>query len=76
MQGASAGDSLTTVFNTARLPSLSILLVDSNRRYMRTSPPAGYLREPLRGKDQVSIVIVTKCSRDMQPIDFRIYENG
>ncbi len=58
-------------------PSLSILLVDSNRPvYEDKLLPAGYLREPLRGKDRASIVIVTKCSRDMQPIDFRIYENG
>lgn len=59
------------------LPSLSILLVDSNRPvYEDKLLPAGYLREPLKGKDRASIVIVTKCSRDMQPIDFRIYENG
>ena len=58
-------------------PSLSILLVDSNRPvYEDKLLPAGNLREPLRGKDRASIVIVTKCSREMQPIDFRIYENG
>ncbi|WP_436414368.1 tetraacyldisaccharide 4'-kinase [Petrimonas sp.] len=58
-------------------PSLSILLVDSNRPvYEDKLLPAGYLREPLKGKDRANIVIVTKCSRDMQPIDFRIYENG
>ncbi|HHV85308.1 MAG TPA: tetraacyldisaccharide 4'-kinase [Petrimonas sp.] len=59
------------------MPSLSILLVDSNRPvYEDKLLPAGNLREPLQGKDRASIVIVTKCSRDMQPIDFRIYENG
>lgn len=59
------------------LPSLSILLVDSNRPvYEDKMLPAGDLREPLKGKDRAGIVIVTKCSRDMQPIDFRIYENG
>ena len=58
-------------------PSLSILLVDSNRPvYEDKLLPAGYLREPLSGKDRASMVIVTKCSREMQPIDFRIYENG
>ncbi len=58
-------------------PSLSILLVDSNRPvYEDKLLPAGYLREPLKGKDRASIVIVTKCSREMQPIDFRVYENG
>lgn len=58
-------------------PSLSILLVDSNRPvYEDMLLPAGNLREPLRGKDRASIIIVTKCSDEMQPIDFRIYEEG
>lgn len=59
------------------IPSMSILLVDSNRPVFEDKLlPAGYLREPLKGKDRASIVVVTKCSREMQPIDFRIYENG
>lgn len=59
------------------LPSLSILLVDSNRPVFEDQLlPAGSLREPLKGKDRASIVIVTKCDPDMQPIDFRIYTNG
>lgn len=58
-------------------PSLSVLLVDSNRPVFEDKLlPAGNLREPLKGKDRASVVIVTKCSREMQPIDFRIYENG
>lgn len=59
------------------LPSLSILLVDSNRPVFEDKLlPAGLLREPLKGKDRASIVLVTKCDPDMQPIDFRIYTNG
>ena len=59
------------------LPSLSILLVDSNRPVFEDKLlPAGKLREPLKAKERASIVIVTKCSPDMQPIDFRIYSNG
>jgi len=59
------------------LPSLSILLVDSNRPVFEDKLlPAGLLREPLKGKDRASIVMVTKCDPDMQPIDFRIYTNG
>ncbi len=59
------------------LPSLSILLVDSNRPVFEdVLLPAGSLREPLKGKDRANVVIVTKCSHDMHPIDFRIYENG
>lgn len=58
-------------------PSLSILLVDSNRPVFKDKLlPAGTLREPLKGKDRASIIIVTKCDPDMQPIDFRIYTNG
>lgn len=58
-------------------PSLSILLVDSNRPvYEDALLPAGSLREPLSGKNRASMVVVTKCLPDMQPIDFRIYSNG
>lgn len=58
-------------------PSLSILLVDSNRPVFEDQLlPAGLLREPLNGKDKAGIVLVTKCHPDMQPIDFRIYANG
>ncbi len=58
-------------------PSLSILLVDSNRPVFEDHLlPMGSLREPLKGKDRASIVIVSKCDPDMQPIDFRIYTNG
>lgn len=58
-------------------PSLSILLVDSNRPIFEDKLlPAGRLREPLRRKDRASIVVVTKCGNEMQPIDFRIFANG
>ena len=58
-------------------PSLSILLVDSNRPVFEDRLlPAGSLREPLSGKSRASMVVVTKCNPDMQPIDFRIYTNG
>jgi tetraacyldisaccharide 4'-kinase len=58
-------------------PSLSILLADSNRPvYEDCLLPAGRLREPLKGKDRASIVLVTKCDPDMQPINYRIYSNG
>ncbi len=58
-------------------PSLSIVLVDSNRPvYEDKLLPAGNLREPLRRKDRAGVVIVTKCRENMLPIDFRIYANG
>ena len=58
-------------------PSLSILLVDSNRPIFEDQLlPAGRLREPLRRKGRASMVVVTKCSSNMQPINFRIFANG
>ena len=58
-------------------PSLSVLLVDSNRPvYEDKLLPAGNLREPLIRKDRASVVIVTKCDENILPIDFRIYANG
>lgn len=58
-------------------PSMSILLVDSNRPiYEDKLLPAGRLREPIHQKDRASIVVVTKCGSDMQPINFRIFESG
>jgi tetraacyldisaccharide 4'-kinase len=59
------------------IPSLSIVLADSNRPVFEDRLlPAGLLREPLKGIDRASVVVVTKCNPDMQPIDFRIYTNG
>lgn len=57
-------------------PSLSVLLVDSNRPIFEDKLlPAGRLREPIKGKERASIVLVTKCAGNMQPIDFRIFAN-
>lgn len=58
-------------------PSMSILLVNNHRPIFEDYLlPAGRLREPLRRKNRASMVIVTKCGNDMQPINFRIFENG
>ena len=55
------------------LPALSILLVDSTRPiYEDTLLPAGNLREPAHAKTRANIVIVTKCSTLLRPIDYRI----
>lgn len=57
-------------------PSFSILLVDSNRPiYQDSLLPAGNLREPVRNVNRASMVVVTKCSKQMQPIDYRIFSN-
>ena len=55
------------------LPTLSILLVDSTRLiYEDTLLPAGNLREPVHTKTRANIVIVTKCSTLLRPIDYRL----
>lgn len=57
-------------------PSLSMVLMDYNRPiYRDTLLPAGNLREPAKNVQRASIILVTKCSAQMQPIDFRIVSN-
>ena len=54
-------------------PSTSILLSDFNRMiYEDKLLPYGRLREPIGEKSRAQIVIVTKCPKDIKPIDFRI----
>ena len=54
-------------------PGLSILLTDYNRLFTEDKLlPAGQLREPTQGKDRAQIVMVTKCPKDIKPIDFNI----
>ncbi len=54
-------------------PCINILLVDYHRPIISdTLLPAGRLREPLNGKDRADIVIVTKCPKDLKPMDFRV----
>jgi tetraacyldisaccharide 4'-kinase len=54
-------------------PGINILLVDYHRLiiYDRLLP-AGRLREPLNGKDRADIVIVTKCPKDLKPMEYRV----
>ena len=55
------------------VPSTSILLSDFNRMiYEDKLLPYGRLREPIGEKSRAQIVIVTKCPKDIKPIDFRI----
>lgn len=52
---------------------LNILLTDYQRLLCNDRLlPAGYLREPVSGKNRAHIVIVTKCPADIKPIDFNI----
>ena len=54
-------------------PGLNILLVDYHRLivYDRLLP-AGRLREPVRAKDRADVVIITKCPKDLKPMEFRV----
>ena len=54
-------------------PGVNILLVDYHRLiiYDRLLP-AGRLREPLKGKNRADIVIVTKCPKELKPMEFRV----
>ena len=54
-------------------PDINILLVDYHRLIIYDELlPAGRLREPLNGKDRADIVIVTKCPKDLKPMEYRV----
>lgn len=51
----------------------NILLTDHHRLFCDDALlPAGRLRESVDGKNRAQIVIVTKCPKDIKPIDFNI----
>lgn len=54
-------------------PGINILLVDYHRLIIYDKLlPAGRLREPMKGKNRADIVIVTKCPKDLRPMEFRV----
>ena len=54
-------------------PGINILLVDYHRLIIYDKLlPAGMLREPKQGKNRADIVIITKCPRDLKPMEFRV----
>lgn len=54
-------------------PGVNILLVDYHRLIIYDKLlPAGRLREPKEGKQRADIVIVTKCPKDLRPMDYRV----
>ena len=54
-------------------PGINILLTDYHRLFIYDELlPVGRLREPIRSKDRADIVIVTKCPRDLKPMEFRV----
>jgi len=56
-------------------PGLSILLTQADRLYVEDQLlPLGRLREQKEGSLRANIVVVTKCSEHMQPIEQRIVD--
>ncbi len=54
-------------------PGINILLVDYHRLIVYDKLlPAGLLREPQKEKNRADIVIVTKCPKDLRPMEFRV----
>ena len=54
-------------------PGINILLVDYHRLIIYDKLlPVGRLREPMKGKDRADIVIVTKCPKELKPMEFRV----
>jgi tetraacyldisaccharide 4'-kinase len=54
-------------------PGINILLTDYHRLIIHDKLlPAGRLREPLDEKNRADMVIVTKCPKDLKPMEFRV----
>ena len=54
-------------------PSINILLIDFSRMITEDDLlPLGRLREPASNRDRANIIIVTKCPKEIKPIDERI----
>ena len=54
-------------------PGINILLVDYHRLIIYDELlPAGHLREPKDGKRRADMVIITKCPKDLKPMEFRV----
>ena len=54
-------------------PGINILLIDYHRLIIYDKLlPAGRLREPKEGKSRADIVIITKCPKDLKPMEYRV----
>ena len=54
-------------------PSINILLIDFSRMITEDELlPLGRLREPASNRDRANIIVVTKCPREIKPIEERI----
>ncbi len=55
---------------------MNILLIDHNRLIHEDALlPAGRMREHESGKYRAQIIIITKCPKDMTPMDYRVINN-
>ena len=58
-------------------PGINILLVDYHRLIIYDKLlPAGRMREPQEGKSRADIVVVTKCPKDLKPMEFRVLKRA
>lgn len=58
-------------------PSLTIMMTEYFNMYYEDSMlPAGNLREPIQGAYRADIIVVTKCTDVIKPIDLRIIEKN
>ena len=56
-------------------PSVSIVLTEYNHpAFADKMLPLGHLREPMSSLHRADILIVTKCPRNMQPMDYRLFK--
>lgn len=54
-------------------PGLNVLLIEYNKLITKDKMlPVGRLREPAHNSSRANIVILTKCPKNLSPIDFRI----
>jgi tetraacyldisaccharide 4'-kinase len=54
-------------------PGINILLVDYHRLIIYDElMPSGRLREPVNSKNRADIVIITKCPKNLKPMEFRV----
>ncbi len=58
-------------------PGINILLIDYHRQIANDRLlPAGHLREPVEGMKRADMVIITKCPRNMKPVEHRVVQKA
>lgn len=58
-------------------PGINILLIDYHRLIIYDKLlPAGRMREPKEGTSRADIVIITKCQKDLKPMEFRVLKRA